>query len=73
MEFILKGLTAATDAIRPPPREGMLEKYSPAIFRRWQSRHIELRNGILKYFKEDGGKRDYSGILNFDLYQCEVT
>ena len=70
MQCIKTSRTA--NVTKPPPRNGTLEKFSPAIFKRWQSRHIELENGILKYFKEKNGKRDYSGILNFDLYQCFV-
>ena len=62
-----------SNKIIPPQRNGVLEKYSRKIFRWWQNYRIELSNGILKYYKEDGSKRDYSGILNFGLYQCFVT
>lgn len=52
---------------------GILQKYSPAFFRSWQRRKVELCNHSLKYFKEKN--KDWSqlaGVLNFDLYHCFV-
>ena len=36
---------------RPPRKQGQLDKWSPTILRGWQSRHVEINEGILKYYK----------------------
>ena len=59
--------------MKPPRKEGTLDKYSPALFRAWQSRHVEINEGILKYYKQQNGKMQNQGTLNFDLYCCFVT
>lgn len=61
------------DASKPPRKEGLLDKYSPAIFISWQSRHVEVNEGILKYYKQVSGKMQCQGTLNFDLYCCFIT
>ena len=59
---------------RLPKKVGSLKKFSPAFFKRWQSRLIELDEGTLKYFKETRrGKLENKGTLNFDLYWCQVS
>ena len=63
----------STVCLKPAAKTGPLQKYSPALFVRWQNRHIEIEDGILKYFKEvDRGKYECCGTLNFDLYQCFI-
>ena len=56
-----------------PAKTGELEKFSPATFKRWQKRDVEIRDGILKYYKVDKTKRECKGTLNFDLYKCIIT
>ena len=58
---------------KPLEKTGNLKKFSPALLRGWQTRHVELKDGILKYFKEVGGGMQNQGTLNFDLYCCAVT
>ena len=65
--------TRFSGTIKPPKKEGTLEKYSPALFRSWQSRHVEINEGILKYYKEVNGTMKNQGTLNFDLYCCFIT
>ena len=56
------------------PKSGFLKKYSPALFKGWQKRTVQLDGGILKYFKErSNGQLENKGTLNFDLYQCIVS
>lgn len=57
---------------KPPAKEGALDKYSPAIFKRWQTRQVELKDGIFKYSKLEKGQYQVMGTLNFDLYWCKV-
>ena len=40
---------------KPPKKTGALKKYSPALFAGWQTRHVEIKDGILKYFKDVDG------------------
>lgn len=64
----------STVATKPPRKEGTLGKYSPALFKSWQQRHVVLNEGILKYYKHVGGDQmQNQGTLNFDLYCCFVT
>lgn len=58
---------------KPPRKQGIVQKYSPAIFKSWQSRHVDVNDGILKYFKVESGELHNAGTLNFDLYHCTVT
>ena len=58
---------------RQPPKTGMLKKYSPALLKRWQPREVEVKDCVFKYFKDEKGKREAAGTLNFDLYQCQVA
>ena len=57
---------------KPPGKGGLLDKYSPALFRSWQTRTCEVKDRILKYSKEKNGKLEMCGVLNFDLYCCYV-
>lgn len=57
----------------PKAKSGILDKFSPAIFVRWQERQCVLEKGIFKYYKT--GKNHalkMKGTLNFDLYSCTV-
>ena len=57
-----------------PLKSGNLEKFSPALFKRWQSRYVEIKDGIFKYYKvERADKRECQGTINFDLYKCTVS
>lgn len=48
---------------------GFLQKYSPAFFKSWQRRKVELCNHQLHYFKEKNKEwNQLAGVLNFDLY-----
>ena len=58
---------------KPTNKTGNLKKFSPALLRGWQTRHVELKDGILKYYKEAGGRMQNQGTLNFHLYCCSVT
>ena len=33
---------------------------------------MEVEDGILKYYKEENGRMQCQGTLNFDLYQCFI-
>ena len=47
-------------------------KWSPTLFVGWQSRWVTLEDRILKYYKEEKGVKEMAGVLNFDLYECNV-
>ena len=66
-------MSRVSQVLKPMAKSGVLKKYSPALFRGWQLRTIQLNEGILKYFKEKNGELENMGTLNFDLYQCIVT
>ena len=52
---------------------GKVEKYSPALFARWQERLLEVSNRKLTYSKQEKWKAPVmAGILNFDMYRCSV-
>ena len=57
-----------------PRKEGLLDKLSPwVILRGWQSRHVEVKDGIFKYYEHQNGRMVNLGTLNFDLYCCYVS
>ena len=56
-----------------PKKEGLIYKWSPSLFVGWQQRYITLEDRILKYYKEEKGQREQLGVLNFDLYECNVV
>ena len=56
-----------------PKQVGVLEKWSPALFKNFKNKYVVLENKILKYYKlEDSGEPILKGALNFDLYLVSV-
>lgn len=57
--------------------EGYIRKYSPALLKGWQRRLVILKDHQLRYWKEEtkgNGRWDVlAGVLNFDLYRCQLT
>jgi hypothetical protein len=57
-------------------KAGIIRKYSPALFKGWQRRHVVIRDHQLRYWKEktknSGVWDELCGVLNFDLYRCDV-
>ena len=52
-----------------PKKVGILEKWSPALFKDFSNRYVVLENKILKYYKmQNDGEPFFQGELNFDLY-----
>ena len=62
-------LIAKKGSMYPNPIKGELKKYSPALFRSWQTRTVTLEARTLKYYK---GK-ELMGVLNFDLYSVKLS
>ena len=51
-----------------------MKKWSPALFAGWQGRIVEIKERTLKYYKQKKDEEPVMcGILNFDLYACEVV
>ena len=59
--------------LKPPRKQGMLQKRSPALLMGWQTREVDIHEGILKYFKQEKGQKVQCGTLNFDLYHVELS
>ena len=53
--------------------EGYLNKKSPALFIKWQTRYFVLKNQRLYYFKNDKKQDQSKGIINFDHVACTLT
>lgn len=51
--------------------QGSLQKKSPSYFSGWQERYVILKDKKLKYFTHEGA-RFPQGVLNFDLFSCEL-
>lgn len=58
---------------------GVLQKWSPALFKGWQTRRVHLKNRKIKWFKEDQGfddqanNSDARGVINFDFFEANVV